>query len=1238
MSTEKLQNAEDYDDTAATAPKVQASASLACPVAVQVVEMDTGITATFIGYRLDRAKSSIYYGSNGFALLVAVLLLLINLKAFWPYALALVLLQITVFIISQWNLYFDLILSYSKCSMRKATHIYATNDEDANDLCLVESTHRADGSLLHFFTYRYVRFVFVPSANRFVIWNVNEMIRGDGLSFGLTEEQVADRRSLVGSNGYDLDPKPWYRVLGDGIISPFNVFQVVAAGVWSVREQIPYAVAILVLSGLGIVETFLETMRSYTYLQEMAYFSCPVNVLRGGEWKLQLPSEEMVPGDIFEIDCDMEILPCDALLISGEVLLNESMLTGESIPVVRKSIPTREALSAHLDDKSSILYAGTRLMRVKGGNSRRTLAIAIRTGFDTYKGFLIRQIMFPPPLKFKFYQDSVRYFTFLGILGMFGMFYTIYIANCFGKDLDEIILDCMDLMTVVVPPALPAVLVVGTTIAIRRLKRLSISTTFPAKLNVCGRLDVFCFDKTGTLTEEGLDICAVIGTKSADRNEAEETSDADVSDSSSEDDSIQLTASRRAPPPELPDLNSSEDSFSDMDDSEEAVRVFANPVNDPQELSDKFFHLLSCCHTVTPIHGRLVGDPLDLKMFEFTGCVLEEPDHSPDDTNLAGTIVRPFEGSGNELKIIRSFPFEASLKRQSVLIRDVIEDSYEFYTKGAPEVIKEHCLPASVPDDFDDLLGHYARHGQRVVACAYSRVTEDVERLLEMPREEIESELIFLGFIVFENKLKEESPVAIKTLGQALIRSVMVTGDNVLTAINVSRKCGIVSEDCKVFFPVNDAVGPRGEVKFVNVEDSSEWLTDLPSFLLHHKPRGKVALDVQLALTGRIFSQLKDLYSWPLFSALLSRCNIYARMSPLEKNELVEELQELDHCVAMVGDGANDCAALRVADIGVSLSETEASLAAPFCSSKPTIDCAPLLVRYGRCALATTFASFKYMTLYSMIQFTTCCLLRFNNTNISSYQFIAFDMLTVLLLGTGLNSSGPSDRLDRERPADSLISLPVLASILPQACVQIAFQVFVILYLIPGKVEGIFPPQVVAEAASKQVSPMALYKNAILIPFSAYQYIWTALVYCFGGKFRASIHTNWLIIFSASFLFIGYTALLYSTAEDYLEYVPNILKSLFTGTIASYYIFGAYLPVEKRNPVFVLAMLNGLVSFACELLLVPMIIALGKKIQGYMPRRPTTREELDAISVEDLERSNLPVRKHLNKKPVAKKL
>lgn len=80
----------------------------------------------------------------------------------------------------------------------------------------------------------------------------------------------------------------------------------------------------------------------------------------------------------------------------------------------------------------------------------------------------------------------------------------------------------------------------------------------------------------------------------------------------------------------------------------------------------------------------------------------------------------------------------------------------------------------------------------------------------------------------------------------------------------------------------------------------------------------------------------------------------------------------------MCGDGANDCGALKTADIGISLSEAEASIAAPFTSKVQDIRCVVTVLKEGRCALVTSFQCFKYMALYSMIQFGTTTILYFN--------------------------------------------------------------------------------------------------------------------------------------------------------------------------------------------------------------------------------------------------------------------
>lgn len=69
----------------------------------------------------------------------------------------------------------------------------------------------------------------------------------------------------------------------------------------------------------------------------------------------------------------------------------------------------------------------------------------------------------------------------------------------------------------------------------------------------------------------------------------------------------------------------------------------------------------------------------------------------------------------------------------------------------------------------------------------------------------------------------------------------------------------------------------------------------------------------------------------------------------------------------MCGDGANDCGALKTADCGISLSEAEASIAAPFTSKIQNIECVAVLMQEGKASLTTSFQAFKFIELYSMI-------------------------------------------------------------------------------------------------------------------------------------------------------------------------------------------------------------------------------------------------------------------------------
>jgi cation-transporting ATPase 13A3/4/5 len=129
--------------------------------------------------------------------------------------------------------------------------------------------------------------------------------------------------------------------------------------------------------------------------------------------------------------------------------------------------------------------------------------------------------------------------------------------------------------------------------------------------------------------------------------------------------------------------------------------------------------------------------------------------------------------------------------------------------------------------------------------------------------------------------------------------------------------------------------------------------------------------NIDVALTGKAFKFIeknkeKDMF---VFKSVLARAQVFARMSPDDKALLVSSLQNhyLDQQIGMCGDGANDCAALKTADAGISLSESEASIAAPFTSKVQNIACCITLIKEGKASLTATFQTFKFIELYALI-------------------------------------------------------------------------------------------------------------------------------------------------------------------------------------------------------------------------------------------------------------------------------
>lgn len=167
----------------------------------------------------------------------------------------------------------------------------------------------------------------------------------------------------------------------------------------------------------------------------------------------------------------------------------------------------------------------------------------------------------------------------------------------------------------------------------------------------------------------------------------------------------------------------------------------------------------------------------------------------------------------------------------SVIVKRLHSPGMDVFVKGAPEVMTDICLKESLPLDYQQRLAYFTHHGYRVIACAHKSMPNlNFVRAQRIKREQVESELTFLGFIIFENKLKPTTAPIVATLGNARIRQVMCTGDNVLTAISVSKECGLINKAREVYAPrfvSGDSVTETSEIVWESIDDERMTLDPL---------------------------------------------------------------------------------------------------------------------------------------------------------------------------------------------------------------------------------------------------------------------------------------------------------------------------------------------------------------------------------------------------------------------------
>lgn len=215
-------------------------------------------------------------------------------------------------------------------------------------------------------------------------------------------------------------------------------------------------------------------------------------------------------------------------------------------------------------------------------------------------------------------------------------------------------------------------------------------------------------------------------------------------------------------------------------------------VQTPLEVDENTYSILLGCNSLLWINQKLVGDPIELAVFNSSG----------------GTISNPWVTSSRKTKLfpIRKYVFDSELKRMSVMVTfysglNPNERINRILTKGAPETMKQFFC--EVPENYDECYHHFAKQGFRILAIGY-RDSKDFT--VSSKRDEVEKDLVFCGFIIVETPLKNDTEKYMKELKESGFEMCIITGDHHLTTAKISQDCEI---------------GPK-EILFLNIIPKKE--------------------------------------------------------------------------------------------------------------------------------------------------------------------------------------------------------------------------------------------------------------------------------------------------------------------------------------------------------------------------------------------------------------------------------
>ncbi|OPA75289.1 magnesium-transporting ATPase [Paenibacillus selenitireducens] len=617
---------------------------------------------------------------------------------------------------------------------------------------------------------------------------------------GLTKQQAEDALQQAGPNEFEEEKK---ETLGDKLLHQLKdvttIILIVAAAISTYlaitkghdfAEPIVIIAIVVINAVLGIrqersAEKALDALKNMNTQLAM--------VIRDGVIQ-PINAKELVPGDIIVIEAG-DMIPADARLIeSTGLLVEESALTGESLPS-EKDEHAQVSDSDPLGDRLNMLFSGCLVTNGRGK------AVVVETGMNTemgkIAGLLNSTKKTKTPLQKRLHELGKK----LSIIAIASGLVVFLIGLYHGETAMEMLMTAVSLAVAAVPETLPVIVTITLAFGVQNMvKKNAIIRRIPA-VEALGSASVICSDKTGTLTQNRMSIQQLWAV---------------------EHDPVEATAA-----------------FTDAENELLTMLSLANnasiETNDGEE--------------------RIIGDPTESAIIRLL------QDKHMKRSDLEVMYPRVFE-----------IPFDSDRKLMTTVHRT--ENGFISITKGAFDRIpidQDSDYSTKYADKAKRIHDQFAEKALRVIAVA-SKFYKELPETLDA--DELEHGLTFAGLIGMIDPPRPESKEAVRLAKEAGIKTVMITGDHIVTASAIAREIGILTD------------GDRS-ITGAQLEKMSE---------------------------AELVQSVQDIA-------------VYARVSPEDKIRIVKAWQANGAVVAMTGDGVNDAPALKAADVGAAMGITGTDVA-----------------------------------------------------------------------------------------------------------------------------------------------------------------------------------------------------------------------------------------------------------------------------------------------------------------------